>query len=145
MANKITIRHFSKYLFSAIFASSLSFGTSVQAEEDLIGSGEFFISCASCHGVGARGNGNLAQYLNIKPTDLTMLSKKNGGEYPFLRIFQIIDGRTQVSGHGERIMPIWGDRYTKEGAVRYGAPGGEVAVRARVLELVYYIQSIQQK
>jgi len=86
----------------------------------------------------------MAQYLNIKPTDLTMLTKNNAGEYPFMRLYQMIDGRTDVAGHGDRAMPIWGDRYRKEDVERYGAFGGEDVVQARILQLVYYIQAIQQ-
>lgn len=117
----------------------------VVAEEELIGSDEFRISCASCHGVGGRGDGKVAQFLNTRPTDLTALAKNNGGEYPFLKVFVMIDGREEVAVHGDRAMPVWGARYRKEDAERYGPFGGEEVVHARILELVYYIQSIQQK
>jgi mono/diheme cytochrome c family protein len=128
-------RH-TKYLLTLIVAGAIGTSTTAVAEEELIGSNEFRVSCASCHGVGGRGDGHLAQYLTVKPTDLTTLTKNNDGDYPFLRVFQIIDGRTQVAGHGERAMPVWGDRYKLENAEAY--------TRARILELVYYIQNIQQ-
>ena len=123
------------------------------AEEELIGSDEFRISCTSCHGIGGKGNGPLANYLTVKPTDLTMLAKNNGGQYPnlkaghypFYRVFQIIDGRTLVSGHGDRAMPVWGNRYTIDEGIKSGPMGVEKAVRGRILELVYYIQMIQQE
>ena len=60
-----------------------------------------------------------------------------------MQVFQVIDGRSLVSGHGTREMPIWGRRYQEEVGEKYGPYGGEIAIRARVLELVYYIQSIQ--
>ncbi len=120
------------------------------AEEELIGSDEYRISCVSCHGAGGKGDGPMAKFLTIKPTDLTTLAKNNGGQYPgikagtypFLRIFQIIDGRTVVSGHGDRAMPVWGNRYQ----VTDLGPAGthEREIRARIIELVYYIQAIQQ-
>ena len=59
-------------------------------------------------------------------------------------VFQVIDGRALVSGHGARDMPVWGNRYQEDIGNTYGPYGGEQAVRARVLELVYYIQSIQK-
>lgn len=123
------------------------FGSGVaNAEEELIGSNEYRVSCASCHGIGGKGDGNMAKFLTVKPTDLTMLAKSTGdGVYPFLKVFQTIDGRSQVSGHGDRAMPVWGDRYKLEDVKKYGSFGGEAATRARVLELVYYLQSIQQK
>jgi mono/diheme cytochrome c family protein len=129
----------------------LLFGaTEVAAEEELIGADEYRISCMSCHGVGGKGDGSMAKFLTIKPTDLTGLARNNGGQYPgikagtypFLRVFQIVDGRTEVSGHGDRPMPVWGNRYQ---IGDQGPPGThEREVRARILELVYYIQSIQQ-
>lgn len=127
---------------------------SAVAEEETIGADEYRISCLSCHGVGGKGDGPMAQFLTIKPTDLTQLSNNNGGQYPdlkagrfpFARVFQIIDGRTVVSGHGDRAMPVWGDRYVAEKSGKYGPYLGanEHVVRGRILELVYFIQSIQQ-
>lgn len=128
--------------------------SSVGAEEDIIGSDEYRMSCLSCHGVGGRGNGPLAKYLTVKPTDLTMLSKNNGGQYPnlkagaypFLRVYQVVDGRAAVELHGDRAMPVWGNRYLQDQPAAQTAYAGEYekVVRGRILELVYYIQSIQQ-
>ena len=136
-----------------VFGGSLISG-GVIAEEGTIGADEYRISCLSCHGVGGKGDGPMAQFLTIKPSDLTQLANNNGGQYPdlkagrfpFARVFQIIDGRTIVSGHGDRAMPVWGDRYVAEKSGKYGPYLGanEHIVRGRILELVYYIQSIQQ-
>jgi mono/diheme cytochrome c family protein len=115
-----------------------------QAEEETIGSDEYRISCMSCHGVGGRGDGPVAKFLNVQPTDLTQLAKNNNGEYPYLKIFLMIDGREDVAAHGERDMPVWGARYRKDIEPTYGPFGGEEVIHGRILELVYYIQSIQQ-
>lgn len=127
---------------------------SAVAEEETIGSDEYRVSCLSCHGVGGRGNGPLAKFLTVKPTDLTALAKNNGGQYPdikaghfpFLHVFQVIDGRTLVQVHGDRAMPVWGNRYLSDTSPSSGRFGGEYekVVRGRILELVYYLQSIQQ-
>ncbi|WP_372836422.1 cytochrome c [Pontibacterium sp.] len=124
----------------------------VSAEEELIGSDEFRTSCISCHGVGGKGDGPMAKFLTVKPADLTQLAKNNGGDYPtkpgefpFYRVFKIIDGRTLVSAHGDRAMPIWGNRYKMEAGDKYGPMGGEQMIRARILELVYYLQMIQER
>lgn len=124
------------------------------AEDETIGSDEYRISCMSCHGVGGRGDGVLAKFLTVKPTDLTSLAKNNGGQYPklkagqypFLQVYQVIDGRAAVGVHGERAMPVWGNRYLAEQPGGTSSYGGdyEKMVRGRILELVYYIQSIQQ-
>lgn len=139
--------------FAAVFAA-VTLGGVAQAEEDTIGADEYRISCLSCHGVGGRGDGPLARYLTVKPTDLTQLAKNNGGQYPnlkagaypFLRVYQVIDGRADVAVHGDRAMPVWGNRYLADqpgGVAPYGGVYEKV-VRGRILELVYYIQSIQQ-
>lgn len=143
-------------LIGIVAAVFLLFATSVGAEEETIGSDEYRVSCLSCHGVGGRGDGPLAQYLTVKPTDLTTLSQNNGGQYPnlkagafpFLRVYQVIDGRADVAAHGDRAMPVWGSRYLMEQPLTpaQGPYAGayEKVVRGRILELVYYIQSIQQ-
>ena len=40
-------------------------------------------NCASCHGREGKGKGPMAQTLKVKPPDLTKLSKRNGGTFPF--------------------------------------------------------------
>ena len=116
----------------------------VVAEEDLIGADEYRISCLSCHGVGGKGNGPMAEIMKVQPSDLTVIAKNNEGVFPLDQVFRTIDGRHGVTGHGDRDMPIWGARYIREDAGRYGDFGGEDVVRLRILELVYYIQLIQQ-
>jgi mono/diheme cytochrome c family protein len=108
---------------------------------------EFRNSCASCHGVDGKGSGFLTTlFKGIDPGDLTQLAKNNGGIFPFNRVLAVIDGRVDVAAHGHRDMPVWGDRYMREYVSEYGPDrGGERWVRARVLELVYYIQSIQER
>jgi mono/diheme cytochrome c family protein len=123
---------------------ALFMATGAGAEQETIGSDEYRISCLSCHGVGGRGDGPMAKFLTVKPTDLTSLAKNNGGEYPYLKVFLMIDGREDVAAHGGREMPVWGARYRKDIEPMYGAFGGEAIIHGRILELVYYIHSIQQ-
>ena len=130
-------------------------GTSnVVAEDEAIGADEYRLSCMACHGVGGKGNGALAAYMTPKPADLTTISARNGGQYPdlkagtfpFFHVYQVIDGRALVAGHGDRDMPVWGDRYLMDLPQTPEAFRGEYekAVRGRILELVYYVMSIQQ-
>jgi len=139
----------------ALLLSGSLLNVAAFAEEEIIGSNEYRISCLSCHGVGGKGDGPIAKFLTVKPTDLTQLANNNGGqypklkagEYPFLRVYQIIDGRTEVGAHGERAMPVWGARYLADQPSGHTSYGGayEAVVRGRILELVYYIQSIQER
>ena len=107
---------------------------------------EFRNSCASCHGEDGRGAGFLTRiFRGVDPGDLTQLSKNNEGVFPLERVFEVIDGRMEVAAHGEREMPVWGDRYMAQSMTRLGpGPMNDFVVRLRVLELVYYIQSIQE-
>lgn len=107
---------------------------------------EFRNSCASCHGDDGRGAGLLTRlFRGVDPGDLTQLSKNNGGVFPLERVFQVIDGRGEVAAHGDREMPVWGDRYMDQSMMLLGpGPMNDFVVRNRVLELVYYIQSIQE-
>ena len=85
-------------------------------------------NCAICHGFDARGNG---------PPDLTLLSRAQGGDFPFTRIYRRIDGRDLPLAHGTRDMPIWGSRLKREG-------GDETWVRGRIFEIMLYLESLQQ-
>src|SRR5689334_1329693 len=48
--------------------------------------------CASCHGVDGKGNGPVSPALKTKPTDLTSISRRNGGIFPADRVSKIIAG-----------------------------------------------------
>lgn len=119
-----------------------------QDSEVAAGAAEYRVACYQCHGEAGKGGGPMAQFLTIKPADLTQIAKKNNGKFPFLEVFQTIDGRAVVKAHGEGPMPIWGDRYMAQsgaaGIEPYKSYTAEPFVRARILELTYYIQSIQQ-
>lgn len=132
----------------ALAAAAVLFAQPAAAEEDIIGSDEYRVSCAPCHGVGGRGAGPVAEHLNRQPPDLTTLAARNDGVFPIAHAIGVIDGRFGVAGHGDRAMPVWGNRY------RAGLPGDDAhpinrierdrLVHGRILELVNYLQAIQQ-
>ena len=129
-----------------VSAEDVTMGGSKYRISETIGSDEYRVSCLNCHGEGGKGDGPMMELLTKKPSDLTVLAKNNEGEYPFVKVYQTIDGRVTVPGHGTREMPIWGARYAEEDYERYGtAFGAEDVVRGRILQLVYFIQSLQQK
>ncbi len=114
-------------------------------EEGIIAGGklEFGIYCTTCHGPEAEGDGPMASQLRVQPADLTQISKKNGGKFPTWRIYRMIDGTEPLArGHGSKEMPIWGDEFrVKHG----GTSSAEVQVRGLILQLIYYLQSIQEE
>ena len=103
---------------------------------------EYQQHCAVCHGSDGRGGGAMAVDLAVKPADLTQVASRNGGVFPFWRIYRTIDGREFVRGHGTREMPVWGRRFQEES--REAGPLQETLVKGRVLGLVFYLQSIQR-
>ena len=106
---------------------------------------EFLNSCASCHGRDGTGAGFLTRlFRGIAPGDGTQLTARNEGTGPRERICAVIDGRTEVAAHGDRQMPVWGDRYMDAVMSEYGPDEiNETRVRNRIYELVHYLQSIQ--
>ena len=97
--------------------------------------------CSACHGVEGRGDGPAAPALRPPPADLTRIAQRRGGRFPVAEIAAYIDGRTVVSAHGSREMPIWGERFGEMGG---GGSVGEEVVRGNLLVLIEYLQSIPQ-
>ena len=108
--------------------------------EDVIESGrqQFSQQCAVCHGLEGQGDGVLGPHLKEQPADLSRLSERNGGTFPFWEVYGKIDGRDKVGAHGPDDMPVWG---TDE---RYEGTSGRLAM-GQILEIVFFLQSIQEE
>ena len=115
-----------------------------QAQEANYGLAEYLNSCAVCHGPDGKGDGPLAEELMTRPADLTVLSKKNKGVFPYHRVFAVIDGRYIVPGHGTREMPVWGRQFLEEDVKVFGPSGGEIVTTERIHELAGYLESLQR-
>ena len=122
----------------------LSLGSAALGQDNSIGAEAYRESCAVCHGPSGLGDGEFASVLTVKPPNLTLLSSKNHGEFPFLAVFQTIDGRAIVPAHGTRVMPIWGDYFEREAEAVTSPYGTELLVRAQIVALVDYIESLQK-
>lgn len=121
-----------------------SAATSQAQEQEVSTAGKkvYDTNCAVCHGKEAKGDGGAVSLLTVKPADLTQIAKRNKGEFPFWKVYGVIDGREDVKGHGTRDMPIWGAEFRAQVGA---SPTAESVVRGRILELVYFLQSIQAK
>lgn len=107
---------------------------------------EFRNSCASCHGEDGKGFGFLTRlFQGMDAGNLTQISKNNGGVFPLEAVFQTIDGSNEVAAHGPREMPVWGERYMGRCRDECDPDERRREVRRKILELVYYIQSIQER
>lgn len=95
--------------------------------------------CAVCHGMDGKGGGPAAEALKTPPTDLTLLSKNNGGQYPSMKVAATIRGEANLPAHGSKEMPVWGKLF-------WSMSGGhEAEVQQRVTNLNSYIESLQAK
>lgn len=118
------------------------------AQDNELGRSEFARSCASCHGVSGKGDGPDIKSLVKPPPDLTRLAERNNGEFPFLRVYDVIDGRLAAITHGTRDMPVWGQVYRRGIAAasdRLSSEAAEALVRLRILALIEHLEALQGK
>lgn len=138
-------------LFGAVVIGGTGIGSA--AEKFDFGKRLYDGHCAVCHGKQGKGDGPYAGLGDTRIADVTTLSKRNNGVFPFNRVYEIIDGREAVKTHGTREMPIWGSHLlSPEHAAMEPYAGyfdvphdSEAFVRARILALTEYIQRLQAK
>ena len=120
-----------------VAASALPAEEVPDAAKVVIGKNLFRSYCASCHGDKAEGDGSIAEYLRVSPTNLTVLARENDGVFPFEGVTRKIDGRDLVPVHGSD-MPIWGDalQLTEGGA-------DEDRTQDKIDALAHFLRSIQ--
>lgn len=129
-------------LSTLLMALAVASGSGVAQTNFDFGKNEYMASCASCHGISAKGDGEVAAFLVKAPTDLTTLSKRNGGVFPSQYTRDVIDGRSApaVGPHGVRDMPIWGQIYRAE-----DTQPADLHARNRIHSLLDYLARIQVK
>ena len=103
------------------------------------GRGLYRIYCRNCHGEAGRGDGPMTEVLTVRPADLTRLSRQNEGEFPTDEVYASIDGRADVLAHGASKMPVWGLAFQQFDT----DVNQEGQIRARILQLIEYLKSIQ--
>jgi len=99
--------------------------------------------CSACHGPGAKGDGVASGFLQPPPPDLTQIAKRSGGQFPFIKVAQAIDGTRTIPVHGEREMPVWGEIFRQDGPA--GPIAEHAAERSTVTLITEYVGSLQQK
>lgn len=116
------------------------------AQDSGYGESLFRENCSVCHGATGGGDGPVADLFAQRPKNLKTLAKENNGAFPFSEVYQSINGRREVTAHGNTEMPIWGDLFMEEAYPATIHPGvrAEDIVQGRILGLVYYLQSIQE-
>ena len=127
----------------AVAAATVASGVAQVAQrplaiESLTGRDNYVMYCSSCHGAEARGDGSLAAALTTRPSDLTMLARRNGDVFPQARVAAFIAGpdRETVTAHGSAGMPAWGPIFS-------ALDTSDRRARQRLDNLVRYLESIQ--
>jgi mono/diheme cytochrome c family protein len=96
--------------------------------------------CASCHGLTGKGDGPAAPALKTAPSDLTSITRRNGGTFPAARLVRFIEeGAPNVTAHGSKEMPVWGPIFSGLAISSYKPTG------LRVEDVVAYLESIQSR
>lgn len=132
---------------AALGAAMMILSVQAVAQEGGLGEREYRQNCLICHGESGKGDGYLSGYVNVRVADLTQLAKQNGGVFPFERVYEAIDGRSDLETHGLRDMPVWGDEYDTRAidyyADYFGDYNVESFIRGRIIALISYIDSLQ--
>ena len=114
------------------------------AAQDIEEGAEAFLNhCAACHGEDAMGNGPMASLLRLVPTNLTLLSERNGGEFPMARVIERIDGTMDVMAHGGP-MPVFGLLLQGPSAATIAPDGRELVAPEEIVSVAEWLATVQR-
>lgn len=105
------------------------------------GAAFFSENCTACHGSTGKGDGPLVAQLPVAPTDLTTLSRQNGGTFPTARALSYIYGDPE-EGHLARVMPEFADSLSDD-LVPLEVDGILTPTPRTLAGLLFYLESIQ--
>jgi mono/diheme cytochrome c family protein len=95
--------------------------------------------CAPCHGVDGRGNGPAAVALKQPLTDLSALSRNNGGKFPAVHVISALRFGASNPAHGTAEMPVWGPILSNMDRAAANSNVKEL----RISNLSRYVKSLQ--
>ena len=87
-----------------------------------------------------KGDGPAAPALKTPATNLTELSKNNGGKYPALRVETILEFGVPTTVHGSKDMPIWGPLFD---SLAHNATRAETHLR--IMNLADCLKTLQAR
>jgi len=131
-----TLRFIIVLFFSVLFWQSAALGGETNTGRDL-----YLKYCSSCHGADGKGKGPVSSDLKVKVPDLTLLKKNNKGVFPHPRVMSSIDGSRKIRGHGEPVMPVWGEVFKEE---LKKEPYKELTTLLKTKVIVDYISTLQR-
>ena len=130
------------FLLPLAFAIALGIAATGYAGEGNHGKQMYLRYCGSCHGVTGGGDGPVSRDLKVKMPDLTTLAKKNRGVYRLDDVMATIDGRRLVRAHGDRDMPVWGEKFRSEVE---GKKYPELTTLLKAKVIAEYVATLQKK
>jgi mono/diheme cytochrome c family protein len=135
-----------KWVF-AIVATAGLITTPAGAQDVSMGKEIFHGRCAVCDGVEGKGDGLVGELFRQRPKNLALLTKENGGVFPLEKVYQSIDRRSKIAGHGDSNMPVWGEYFMVDtlSDQRIDPKAARDIVAGRIYAVVYYLESIQSK
>ena len=136
-----------QWLGFAVAALSLSACVPQNNDKEIPTAAEDYATyCSACHGPEGKGNGDLAKEFTPRPSDLTTLSKRNGGTFPTTKVMAQIWGYKGKKGQG--VMPDFGNLMDADNVtlVLYdGGDGIQTPTPIRLVQLAEYLKTIQVK
>ena len=93
--------------------------------------------CAACHGTDAKGHGPVRRSLRLPAPDLTTLTKRHGGKFPYAYVTGVLRFAPGVPSHGSGSMPMWGPLFE----YYYNKSSAE----QRIQNVSDYLASLQEK
>jgi len=129
-------------LSAAIGVAALVGCTQVSMPEPDEGAAFFAANCTSCHGFSGQGDGPLAGGLTRRPTDITLLARKNGDIFPTAEALAYIYGDPEQA-HLARVMPQFGGAMADD-LVPVEVDGIMTPTPRVLAALLVYMESIQQ-
>lgn len=126
-------------LVALILSLALS-GWYTIAQCQTTGKQDFDKLCAPCHGITGTGEGRDLSEAN--PPDITQLSRRNGGKFPFEEVYRAVDGREMKGAHQRFGMPFWGDYLQRQD--QKNPPISNAAVKQRITGIVRFVEMLQK-
>jgi mono/diheme cytochrome c family protein len=101
----------------------------------------YAVNCVACHGSDGRGDGPQAATLDPKPSNLTLIARRNGGTFPRDQVMSTIDGYTRNAKGAA--MPEFGANDLGP-LVQWEIDGISTPIPADLMALANYLETIQE-
>ena len=123
-----------------VMGAVLALAGCVAEENSPPGEAIYMSYCVTCHGRGAQGDGPLAGDLPVRPADLTGLSARNGGQFPYSGVMARVHGYPGQF----HVMPEFGPLLEGPVVMWRDESGTVVETPRALLDLARYLETLQR-